>query len=86
MRLRTTSRFEKDLKSVVKRNKDLNKLWAVVERLSAGQRLELRHRQHRLSGTWSSCCECHIGANRHPFRLVRIVEWPFLAGSPVSKP
>ena len=60
MRLRATSRFEKDLRRVTRRNKDLGKLWAVVERLLVGQRLEPRHRQHRLSGTWSSSWECHI--------------------------
>ena len=60
MQLRTTSRFEKDLKRVGERNKDLSRLWAVVERLLAGQHLESRYRQHRLSGAWSSCWECHI--------------------------
>ena len=60
MLLRTTSKFQKDLKRVNKRNKDLAKLWVVVEKLLSGQRLEPRHRQHRLSGTWSSYLECHI--------------------------
>lgn len=59
-RLRTTSRFEKDLKRVRRRKKDLNKLWAVVEQLLAGERLEPRYRQHRLSGRWSAYWECHI--------------------------
>ena len=50
MRLRTTTRFEKDLKRSAKRNKDLAKLWSLVEHLLSGQRLESRYRQHRLSG------------------------------------
>ena len=60
MRLRTTTRFEKDLNRSAKRNKDLTKLWSLVEHLLSGQRLESRYRQHRLSGTWSSYWECHI--------------------------
>ena len=60
MQLRTTTRFEKDLKRVAKRNRDLTKLWAIVERLVTGQRLEPQHRQHRLSGRRSSYWECHI--------------------------
>lgn len=60
MQLRTTTRFEKDLKRVARRSKDLTKLWAVVERLVTRQRLEPHYRQHRLSGRWSSYWECHI--------------------------
>ena len=60
MTLRTTSRFEKDLKRVKRRGKDLNKLWAVLEILVAGDELHSRHRPHRLSGQWSEFWECHI--------------------------
>ena len=60
MRLRTTSRFEKDLRRVTRRNKDRSKPRAVVERLLTGQHLEPRHRQHRLSGTWSRYWEYHF--------------------------
>jgi len=42
MRLRTTTRFEKDLKRSAKRIKDLTKLWSLVEHLLSGQRLESR--------------------------------------------
>ena len=60
MILRTTNRFEKDLKRVKRRGKDLNKLWAVLEDLMAGGELHSRHRAHRLSGQWSDFWECHI--------------------------
>lgn len=60
MILRTTSRFEKDLKRAKRRGKDLNKLWAVLEVLVAGGELHPRHRPHRLSGQWSDSWECHI--------------------------
>ena len=59
-RLKTTKRFERDLKRVKKRGKQLNKLWSVVERLLSDQPLEARHRAHSLSGEWQSFRECHI--------------------------
>ena len=41
--LRTTRRFERDAKQAQRRQKDLDKLWAVVDRLLAGERLDPRH-------------------------------------------
>ncbi len=60
MRLLTTSRFERDLERAGRRGKDLDKLWAVVDRLLAEQPLDPRNRAHRLSGEWSRSWECHI--------------------------
>jgi len=59
-RLKTTKRFERDLKRTKKRGKQLDKLWAVVEQLLKDEPLEPRHRAHTLSGQWWSFCECHI--------------------------
>ena len=59
MRL-TTGQFERDLRRARRRGKDLNKLWAVVDRLLAGATPEPRHRAHRLSGQWARSWECHI--------------------------
>lgn len=60
MQLRTTNRFEKDIKRVKKRGKDIDKLWKVVDRLLLKQHLDPRHRPHRLSSAWSRSWECHI--------------------------
>ncbi len=60
MRLRTTRRFERDLKLAGKRGKNLDRLWRIVERLLAREALEPRNRAHRLSGDWSHAWECHI--------------------------
>jgi len=60
MRLLTTKRFERDLRLCKRRGKDLDKLWAIVDRLLAEQPLDSRHRVHRLSGEWSQAWECHI--------------------------
>ena len=60
MRLLTTNRFEKDLKRAIKRGKDLDKLWKIVEQLLNNKPLEKRHRPHPLSGNYASAWECHI--------------------------
>ncbi len=59
-RLKTTKRFERDLKRTKIRGKQLDKLWAVVEQLLKDEPLDPRHRAHTLSGQWQSFRECHI--------------------------
>ena len=59
-RLKTTKRFERDLKRTKKRGKQLDKLWAVVEQLSKDETLEPSHRAHTRFGQWRSFRECHI--------------------------
>ena len=60
MRLLTTNRFEKDLKRAIKRGKDLDKLWKIVEQLLNNKPLEKRHRPHPLSGNYATAWECQI--------------------------
>ncbi len=60
MRLLTTNRFEKDLKRAIKRGKDLDKLWEIVEQLLNNKPLEKPHRPHPLSGNYATAWECHI--------------------------
>ncbi len=64
MRLLTTNRFEKDLKRAIKRGKDLDKLWEIVEQLLNNKPLEKRHRPHPLSGNYATAWECHIEPDR----------------------
>ena len=60
MGLLTTKRFEKDLKLVIKRDKDLKKLWVIVERLLAGLPLAAKHRSHKLAGNYYPAWEYHF--------------------------
>ena len=59
-RLKTGKRFERDLRRIRRRGKDLDRLWSVVERLIKGGPLDRRHRLHRLSGEWTAFRECHV--------------------------
>ncbi len=47
-RLKTTKRFERDLKRTKKRGK----LWAVVEQLLKDEPLEPKHRTHTRGARW----------------------------------
>ena len=51
MRLLTTNRFETDLKRAIKRGKDLDKLWKIVELLLDNKPLEKRYRPNPYQAT-----------------------------------
>ena len=55
-----TNLFKKDLKLAKKQNKDLNKLFDVVNILAEGGILEAKYRDHDLSGEYKGTRECHI--------------------------
>ena len=52
--------FDRDLKRMVKRGKNPQKLSAVILKLQTGEELERKHRPHPLSGSWSRYMECHV--------------------------
>ena len=55
-----TNQFRKDLKLAKKQNKDLDKLFEVVNILAEGGTLDARFRDHDLSGDYKGTRECHI--------------------------
>ena len=55
-----TNQFKKDLKLAKKQNKDLDKLFEVVNTLADGGSLDARYRDHELSGNYKGARECHI--------------------------
>jgi len=60
LELITTRQFERDLKTLKKRGKKLDKLWLIVELLLNEQLLTPRHKPHPLVGNWRPCWECHV--------------------------
>ena len=50
----------KDLKLAKKQNRDLNKLFEVVNILADGGTLDAKYRDHDLSGNYKGTRECHI--------------------------
>jgi len=58
-----TRRFERDLKRMRKRGKDVSKLKSILSDLIAGRALPQRFRDHKLIGNYRGRRECHIEPN-----------------------
>lgn len=55
-----TNQFKKDLKLAKRQNRDLDKLWGVIDVLANGGTLDAQYRDHDLSGNYKGARECHI--------------------------
>ncbi len=58
--IKFTSQFKKDLKQAKKQQKNIDKLFFVIEQISNGIPLEEKYRDHNLNGDYKNCRECHI--------------------------
>ena len=56
----TTSQFKKDIKKSKKRGKDMTKIMDIMQRLTRGEALEDKYRDHALIGNYAERRECHI--------------------------
>ena len=55
-----SNQFKKDLKRSLKRGKDPEKLKAIIELLIHQKALPAKNRDHKLTGDYIDCRECHI--------------------------
>lgn len=58
--IKTTKRFDKDLKKLKKRKYDLILLAQVINKLSDSEILSEKYRDHYLAGDYKGFKECHI--------------------------
>jgi mRNA interferase YafQ len=58
-----TRQFERDIKRVGKRGKNLQKVKIIARALIEGNKLDPLHRDHRLVGDYKGRRECHIEAD-----------------------
>jgi len=58
--VRRTKKFRKELKKMLKRGADLDKLETVVNVLAAGEALPPQYRDHALTGDLEGTRDCHI--------------------------
>ena len=58
--IKFTTQFKKDLKLAKKQNRNLDKLFEVINILADGGTLDARYRDHDLSGIYRGTRECHI--------------------------
>lgn len=55
-----TKQFARDIKRMKKREKDLDKLKAIVRKLVQGKILPPKNKDHALVGSWKPSRDCHI--------------------------
>lgn len=55
-----STKFKKDLKLAIRRGYNISLLTEVVDKLSKGEPLPEKNKDHLLSGNYSGCRECHI--------------------------
>ena len=55
-----TNQFKKDYKSAIKRHLNIDLLDDIIRKLSSGETLPEKNRDHALTGNWSGHRECHI--------------------------
>ena len=60
--VKTTNKFDKQLKKIVKQGKNIEKLIYIVEKLANGEELEIKYNDHALIDNkyYKNCRECHI--------------------------
>lgn len=58
--IKPTTRFQRDLKRIQKRGYDINLLKEIIKKLSNGEQLSPKNKDHSLSGNYENCRECHI--------------------------
>ena len=58
----TSTRFNKQLKKIIKQGKSLEKLSIVVKKLANGEKLDAKYKDHLLNDNkyYRDCRECHI--------------------------
>lgn len=60
LKIRVHNRFKKDLKQIIRRGYDQEKLWDIVEQIANEIPLPAKNRDHALTGNYIGCRECHI--------------------------
>jgi len=60
LKFKTTNQFEKDFKVALKRGKNREKIVTVINKLINKEPLEIRHKDHNLSGNYVDRRESHI--------------------------
>ena len=60
LKVKYTSKFNKDIKLAKKQNRNLDLLFEVVDKLIHQETLDAKYKDHNLSGNYKGCRECYI--------------------------
>lgn len=55
-----TKQFERDMKRIKRRGKNLEKIKIIIHSIVAEEPLDAIHKDHKLIGNWKGRRECHI--------------------------
>ncbi|MEA3361162.1 MAG: type II toxin-antitoxin system YafQ family toxin [Thermodesulfobacteriota bacterium] len=58
--IRRDTQFKRDVKLLIKRRKDINKLKKIINLLVNSEKLPQENTDHQLKGVLKDCRECHI--------------------------
>ena len=58
--IKFTTQFKRDLKHAKKQNKNIDKLFEIIEILANGNQLPAKYRDHELTGNYKDTGGCHI--------------------------
>ena len=59
-KIEPTNKFKKDLKLCKSRGYDIELIRTVIKKLSNGEKLEDKYKDHDFKGNWSGYRECHV--------------------------
>ena len=62
-KIKTTKKFDKDVKRCIKRGLPMKELQKVIHLLEQHGKLPSEYRPHKLTGDYVGCWECHIKAD-----------------------
>ena len=60
LQVKFSNRFKSDLKLAKKQNKNLDKLFLIIEKLANLEKLDDKYKDHSLIGEYKGLRECHI--------------------------
>lgn len=60
LELELATQFKRDLKKITKQGKSRKLLDSIVEQLQKQEPLDLKHKDHSLTGNWGGYRECHL--------------------------
>lgn len=60
LQVKFSNRFKNDLKLAKKQNKNLDKLFLIIEKLANLEKLDDKYKDHSLIGKYKGLRECHI--------------------------
>ena len=60
LQVKFSNRFKSDLKLAKKQNKNIDKLFLIIEKLANLEKLDDKYKDHSLIGEYKGLRECHI--------------------------